>query len=42
MLIVQLLRPLNIEEINDEESSCITRRWDFTVEDSPKLHNRTS
>ena len=35
MLIVHLLRPLNMEEINDEESSCITRRWDCTVEDSP-------
>jgi len=32
---VQLLRPLNIEERNDEESSCITQCWDCAVEGSP-------
>ena len=32
---VQLLKPLNMEEIHNEESSCITQRWDCAVEGSP-------
>ena len=32
---MQLLRPLNMEEIHNEESSCITQRWDCAVEGSP-------